>query len=306
MSISLRSRIRGAYRGFLLSFILSSIGTAIDVLVFAFSRSMILLTDLVHWLVDTTLEATFVIAIYFASRTSRRYPWSVILIENYLIVIALISISATYAYLFLDYVLGEYTLGEVSTTSFTPLIATVLGGVFTLATYITQSKNYKIYRLDILRVDKTHALLDLVASVITSLGVFLTVITLRPGVELLFILLSMLFVIHSVLEILRDLIKTVIGANIDYEMSMRIYSRLLRDLDARVRLIDVKARKIGSFYVVEIVLGLNPNIRILEAHRIRSRIIRDVREVSDLVYHVDIVMKPSRIRGRFSGSKREV
>lgn len=116
----------------------------------------------------------------------------------------------------------------------------------------------------------------------------------NPGVEALFTVLLTFFVFHSLSEVFRDTFKTIIGKNIDPELKLKILDKLMKNF-TDVYFKDIDARKVGSFYIVTVHLEVDPKTTIREAYKIRSRIIEAVREVSDLIYHVDVLISPSSL-----------
>ena len=77
---SLRLRLEGAFRALLISFLLSLAGTVVDAVVFSVSGGLILMTDLLHWVVDTILEGVLLLVLHLASRIGRRFPWSLLML----------------------------------------------------------------------------------------------------------------------------------------------------------------------------------------------------------------------------------
>jgi len=98
-------RLRKTLRIFLFVFVLSAIGFVVEMLFQVFSPSIILLTDVSHWAIDLTLEAIFMLVVCLASRVSRRFYWTAIIIEMVAIILAIIVVLAIYGLFFLDYLI---------------------------------------------------------------------------------------------------------------------------------------------------------------------------------------------------------
>jgi len=292
---SISWRLRSASRVFALSALISATGISIEIAVFTVASSVILLTDLFHWAVDTVLEVVFLFTLTLAARTSRRFPWSTIVIESSLTTLSCLAILGIYFYMFIDYLLSISGYASVSTQSYTPLVATITGGVLTLVTYIMLTKSYRRYRVELLRVDSIHALIDVVAAIMASLGVVLTVYTKNMAVELLFTFILMLFVFHSLVEVFRNNIKAIMGGELNAEMSMEIRKTLEDEISREASINSVEVRKLGSFYVVSVELEVDPDTTILEIHKLRKRLIRVVKEKCELVYHVDVKFNPKYV-----------
>jgi len=294
------ARLQYAKKGFMISVLLSLVGTLVEVIIVSIAPSIILLTDLLHWTVDTTLEAIFLLVVYLAGKVGKRFPWSTVIIEGVTVILAMIVILGLYGFFFIDYLSSVLETGSVSTSSLVPLTATTIGGVITLTMYIVQRRNYERYKVELLKVDSTHALIDFVASLLASLGIVLTFTTRSYTVELLFTFISMFFVVHSLIEVFKDTVKTLTGANIDYELRARV-RELIMDGFREVEIENVDARKIGSFYVISVKLLVDPDTTMREIHGLRKQIVRNITQLSELVYHVDVKFypKPAAKTGRF-------
>lgn len=290
----MKRRFCSALRGFKISFILSLFGTVVEgLVVFLFAYNIILLADFVHWLTDTTLEGLFLLFVKHASKTHKRYPLGTVIMESILVTIAALAMVIIYGYMFLDYFL-TYRLQEVYGI-YHPLlsIVTMMGGTLTGITLYIQNKKYKELGLEIIRVDYIHALIDTVAAVLATIGIIVVSYTGNPGLEALFTVLLTLFVFHSLTEVLRDTFKTAISKNVDPELKLRVFDKLVKTY-SDVYFRDIDARKVGSFYIVTVHVEVDPKTTIREAYRLRSRIIESIRELSDLIYHVDVLIYPNK------------
>jgi cation diffusion facilitator family transporter len=285
-------RIEKASRVFAVSALISATGIVVELVVFAVSSSVILLTDLFHWFVDTVLEVVFLFTLLVASRSSRRFPWSTVIVESSLTSISCLVVLGVYFYLFTGYLFSFSETMGISTQNYTPLIATITGGALTVLTYTILSKSYRRYRIELLRVDSLHALLDVVASIVASLGVVLAAYTGSFAVEMLFTFILMLFVFHSMIEVFKNNIKAITGGQLNTDLSAEIRRRLKEEISRSVEIINAEARKLGSFYVVSVELAVEPDTTVLELHRLRKRVIKTITGISELIYHVDVKFNP--------------
>ena len=291
------SKLTGAYRGFVYSALFSLLGLLIESLFFIYYGGIILLTDIVHWAVDTLVEVFGLIALYYAVRFGRRFPWSILVLESAAMLLSIIMALGIYIFFFGSYITSEFAMGEPTTRSPIPALATTIGGLLTGLTLVIQVKNYRLYELEVLRVDYTHALIDLIAAFSATIGILLVYTTRSQSLELLFTLITTMFIVHSLLEILRDIVKTITGSNIDYELSNRLLKKLVNELKG-VYIEDIIARKIGSFYIVEARIGVDPYEKLVAIHKLRNRIVNTVINESDLIYHVDVKFYPLKTKYR--------
>lgn len=287
-----RSKLESALEGFKVSFGLSLFGTIVEFLVVIFAYNIILLTDLAHWLIDTTLEGLFMISVRYASR-NKKFPLGTLVLESVLVTLATASMISIYGYFFASYFL-EFEVQDLSGVYHPGMaVVTVLGGVLTSVTMLVQRKKYNELKLEIVKADYVHAIIDTVAAFLATVGIILVSFTKNPGVEALFTSILTLFVFHSVVEVFGDTFKTITGRNIDPQMRLSVLEKLIKELNG-IEVKQVDARKIGSFYIVSVNVRVNPRLTISEAYKLRSKIVELVREVSDLVYHVDVSIAPTK------------
>lgn len=287
------AKLEKALVGFRISFWLSLVGSIVEALVLVLAYNIILFADLAHWLVDTVLEGLFMVSINHASKTHKKFPLGTLVLESILVTTAAMAMIGIYGYVFINYFI-DYGNNELSGV-YHPLLAlvTVMGGVLTGITMIVQKKKYEELKLEIIRVDYLHAVLDTFATIFATLGILVITYTSNPGYEALFTAILTFFVFHSVFEVLSDTFKTVTGRNVDPDLKLKVFEKLVRNFED-VHVKNVDARKIGSFYIVSVHVVIDPKTTIFEAYKLRSRIIDLVREVNDLIYHVDVSIAPYR------------
>jgi len=303
--LSITSRLRNTLGVFKISIMISIAGFIVEVLIMIIAPSVILLTDILHWSIDLTLEAIFILVVYLASRSTKRFLWSAVMIEEMTLVFAISIILSIYGFIFIDYLSTVLKTGIVSTQSLLAALATAIGAVDTLVVYIVLSRGFEKYRLELLRFERTHSLIDLVSSILATIGILLTVYTRSYVVELLFTFIVMFFVLHSLLEIVSDVFNTLAGRNIDYELRAKIRESLIEQFHG-IELRDVDARKAGSLYVVSVEVLVDPETTVREVHELRSRIIKSVLTLSDLVCHVDVKFYPKWLRrARYPKAKKK-
>jgi divalent metal cation (Fe/Co/Zn/Cd) transporter len=288
---SVSSRLKASLAGFKASFCLSLTGVVLEVLALLFMYNIILLTDLAHWLIDTTLELLFLASISYASRSYRRFPLGTLVLESVLITTVAFAMLGVYGYFFASY-FASYNAQELS-GSYHPLLAlvTALGGALTATAAIVQRRRYSELRLEAIKVDYVHVTIDTLAAVVATTGVLVVSCTSNPSHEAFFTAMLTFFVVHGVVEVLRDTFKTISGRNVEPELKLRVFEELVRSLRA-IYVKSVDARKIGSFYVVSIHVAVSPKTTVEEAYRLRNQIISLVRELNELVYHVDVYISP--------------
>ena len=272
--------------------IVSFVGMVMEFVFAYFSKSMILFTDFVHWAVDTALEFMSMIALYYASKTLRRFSWGVLYMETFLMLITSIAIISFYIISFVDYVNNIIYSANSKVTTQNPLLSlvTLSGGFLTLYAFAILRKEYEKLKLEILKSEYTHALIDVVAAFISTIGVVVTALTRNPSTELLTVIAGFFFALHSITNIVEDAARSIIGVEEDKELIYNIKLKLSELENVKVKNVD--ARKIGSFYIVTVDLYVDPYTTLIELNEMRMKIIRMCRSVSEMIYHVDVRFYP--------------
>ncbi len=286
--------LKKAYRTMMIIAIFSIIGTVTEFLFAYLSSSMILYTDTVHWIIDTALELFILFSLYFAARMYRRFSWGALYLESISMFILVLGIFIVYGYLFIDYINSFILSSSIKASTSNPFLSlvTIFGGALTLVSLFIQQRAYKILRLEILKMDYRHAILDTISSIIATVGLYLTSITNSVVIEFTTMIFIMVFIFHSIISYFKDSILSLLGMNIDPELKYELYKSIssIDYIDVK----DINIRRIGSFYVVRIIVLIDPNTTIAEAHRLRRKILNLCREVSELIYHVDVIFYPRR------------
>ncbi len=286
-------KLREAYRIVMKVAFISFIGFFAEFIFALISSSFILYSDVVHWIIDGVLEVTTAISLYLASRVYKRFSWNILYVENFLILTIALSIFVFYMFNFVNYIneaiATQYII--VATTT-NPLLAivTAIGGLLTLFSFQLLYKGYKKLGMEIIKAEYIHALIDIIASITATIGIIATSITRSIAIEITTVIFILFFVFHSITDLILDSFKSFLGIGADPEIKYRILTSLNNFEGIVVKNIDL--RKIGSFYIVRIECLINPTTTILKAHKLRLKIIEMCREISELIYHVDVIFYP--------------
>ncbi|AFK51222.1 cation diffusion facilitator family transporter [Thermogladius calderae 1633] len=290
---NLTLRLKWASRVLTYTFALGLLGVLIDSVFVVFLNNIILFTDLIHWVTDSLLELTLLLGLYFASRLSRRYPMGVVVLESTLGLLIALTVVGVYFYVFYDFLNGLLYASEEAAVNVYSSIATIAGTALTVLAYTTLKKGFEKYNVETLRYESTHALVDVLAGVTATAGILVTSITRSTALEVLFTVVLMMFILHSVQGIVSDSVSLIRGENLDYKMSLAVMNSiqdLLATAGARVK--SVEARKLTSFYVISVEVYIDPLTTIRDAFKLRRKIVKRVVELYDTVYHVDVRFHP--------------
>jgi divalent metal cation (Fe/Co/Zn/Cd) transporter len=303
MCLSLREvshRFRIGFEAVRIAFIVSVTGLALELTFAILFHSMILLTDAVHWAVDGALEFTTMMTLYLVIKVLKRFSWGVLYLESVLALIISIAVLGTYMVPFVDYINSFIAEPGTSITTANPFLAlaSLVGGALTFYTFTELRKAYIRTRLEILKAEYVHAIIDTVASALVTIGIIVTSFTQSKSAELLTVIASLFFTFHSITNIAEDSIKSVLGLNIDVELKYKLMSVLSERFAENMRIRSVDVRKIGSFYIAKAELYVHPHVTISKLHKMRLAIIRACREVNEMIYHVDVMFYPDTKYGK--------
>jgi len=272
-------------------------GTVVEGVILLMYPSIILMTDIIHWIIDTGVEAVSTISLHLAAKRRIRFHWDLFLFESMLLLFVVFAVTSFYLYSFVDYIVhataafSSSQLHDAEANIF-QLAATLTGGVITGAVLFIQKKNYDKLRLEILRVDYVHALIDLVAAAVASAGIVTIMLTRSYLAELIFTIMLFSFVIHGVIGIGQEVLRSALGLNYDHQLEKELLKELRDIATDKARIVDVHARKLGSFYVVEVKIQVSPTTTLRELHSMRTRITKYIQSRNPLAYHVDVIFIP--------------
>lgn len=298
-------RYRETYKVLRVVVLISILGMIIEFVFAYISSSIIIYTDVLHWSTDTALEVISMITFYIVSKVYKRIKWNVFALESLLVLTLVLAIFGFYIVLLID-TINSYTRTSFEPTTTDPYLAfvTAIGGFLTFLTYVIERRAYQRLKTDILRVDTTHAMIDIAVAVIASLGIIVTALTRNYIIELVIVLLVLLVALQTLMDLAKEAIKSILGFEADPRLKAALITRLSELNRDNVRVGDVELRKIGTFYVAKIKIFLDPKTTIDEAHKLRKTINILCREVSELIYHVDVLFYPKKKLEKYKRKER--
>ncbi|MEM1645066.1 MAG: cation transporter [Ignisphaera sp.] len=288
-------RYRQTYKVLRTIVVISILGIVVELIFAHLSSSIIIYTDVIHWVVDTFLELISMITFYVISKVYRKIKWNIFALEALLVLVLSLIIFGFYILTLIETV-KSYTESLFAPTTTNPFLAlvTLFGGVLTIIMYVIEHRAYRKLKTEILKVDMTHAMVDLSVAIIASIGIVLTVYTNNFIVELVVVLFVLFAALQTLVELCKEAMKSVLGFEADPSLKVLLTSRLSEFNREGVKIGEVELRKMGTFYVAKVIVYLDPKITIGEAHKLRKFINIVSREVSDLIHHVDVVFYPMK------------
>ncbi|MCC6015569.1 MAG: cation transporter [Desulfurococcaceae archaeon] len=286
---------RETYKVLRFAVLLSLFGTVVELIVAYLSSSIIIYSDVIHWVTDTSLELISMITFYIISKVSRKIKWNIFALEALLVLMVSIVLFGFYLYMLINTVKSyAETAFEPTTTNPFLAIVTAFGGFLTFVMFIVERRAYKELRTEILKVDTRHAMIDMAIAFIASIGIVLTAYMRNVILELTVVLLILYAALQSMIDLSREAVKSILGFEADPNLKTQLISKLSELNREEIKIGEVELRKMGTFYVAKVNVYLDPKITIGEAHRLRKLINILSREVSELIYHVDVMFYPMK------------
>lgn len=275
--------------------VISVLGIIIELIFAYLSSSIIIYTDAIHWIVDTSLEFISMITFYIVSKVYRKIKWNIFALEALLVLVLSLTIFSFYILTLIE-TIKSYTESLFAPTTTNPFLAlvTLFSGVLTILMYIVERRAYQKLKTEILKVDMTHAIIDLSVALVASIGIVLTAYTHNFIVELVVVLFVLFVALQTLIELCKEAIKSILGFEVDPNLKALLTSRLSKFNREDIKIGEIELRKMGTFYVAKVIVYLDPRITIGEAHKLRKFINIESREVSDLIHHVDVIFYPMK------------
>jgi len=301
-------RYKDTYKILRIVVLLSVIGILV-VLIFAYlSSSIIIYSDVIHWITDTALELVSMITFYIISKASRKIKWNIFALEALLVLIISVILFSFYLFMLID-TIKSYAESSYEPTTTNPFLAlvTMFSGLLTFVMYIIERRAYQRLRTEILKVDTKHALIDLAIAIVASIGIVLTAYSRSFVIELTIVMLILYAALQSLIDLSKEAVKSMLGFEVDPNLKLRLISKLSEINREDIKIGEVELRKMGTFYVAKVNVYLDPKITIGEAHRLRKLINVLSKDVSELIHHVDVLFYPMKkyIRSKKKEGRRK-
>lgn len=233
--------------------------------------SLALRADGIHSFVDVIMSVAIITGIIISSRKSRRYPYGLYKVENIISIIIALLVFLT-AYEIVMEALSFHATQTPSGWLFIALVALLIPVPYLLGSY--QIKVGKMYNSPSLIADgRQHK-----ADVLTEVIVFFALLAQYLGIPLdnVAAIIIAVFVFQSGWRILKDSMRTLLDASIDYPTLEKIRSIIRTDPMVK-DIINVSGRNSGRYIFVEAVVTM-PVSDFHKAHHATERIERKIRE----------------------------
>ncbi|RFA97268.1 cation diffusion facilitator family transporter [Pyrobaculum aerophilum] len=260
--------------------------TLVELLLGIMYRSLLVTSDALHGFLDAAIAYISGFGLYYASRRGRSFPWEIYRVESLLTLLSTLAILGFYTYMLATSI--ELN-GEP-----TPMWMTLLllaGGGITFLLYLWERHNYESLKLDILKADALHAKVDTALSAVAALAVVVSNLFHLVLAEVVAVFIIYLYVLYEFSKLAKEATYGIVGALYRDDSLEEKIRNILAELG---RPIDVKIRRLGSFFVVYSLVGVTPDMTIGKLHALRTKAIKTISRLHPLIVHVDIKIVPRR------------
>jgi len=244
------------------NFILS----AIKIIGGVISGSAALTADGVHSLSDLAASLSVYAGIIISNKKSKLFPNGLYKVEN------LVALVSAFAIFFAGYEIAKDVLFEEATPMKNLPIAIGVIGLTVLITYLySRWEKKKAIELNSpsLLADAEHIKTDFYTALVVLVGVLGQYFG-YPVVEKLAVVVVLYFIFHSGFEILKEAIKVLLDASLDYESIDKVKQIVNKNPQVE-KIIQITGRNAGSYKFVQLDLDLKTD-SLKEAHKIAHEI----------------------------------
>jgi cation diffusion facilitator family transporter len=245
---------------------INSLLSAIKIIGGMISGSAALTADGVHSLSDLAASLSVYAGIIISNKKSKLFPHGLYKVEN------LVALVSAFAIFFAGYEIAKDVLFEEATPMKNLPVAIGVIGLTVLITYLySRWEKKKAIELNSpsLLADAEHIKADFYTAIVVLVGVLGQYFGF-PIVEKLAVVVVVYFIFHSGFEILKEAIKVLLDASLDYESIDKI-KKIVNQNPQVENILQVTGRNAGSYKFVQLDLDLKTD-SLKEAHKIAHEI----------------------------------
>ena len=246
------------------------------------SGSAALTADGVHSLSDLAASLSVYVGIVISNKKSNLFPHGLYKVEN------LVALVSAFAIFFAGYEIAKDVLFGESEPIKNLTVAIGVIGLTVLITFLySRWEREKAIELNSpsLLADSEHIKTDFYTALVVLVGVLGQYFG-YPIIEKIAVVVVVYFIFHSGFEILKEAIKVLLDASLDYETIEHIRD-ILKNEPKIKDIIEIKGRNAGSFQFVQLNLALNTD-SLKEAHELSHSIETLIKEQMPFVEKVVI------------------
>ncbi len=243
-------------------------------------HSAILIADSFHGFIDSTSAILFSLLLKIIYRRSNKFPWglynlesiSILLVTIFIVILSIYYINITIYDI--DYEVPAWLSLIIYSSS-----------VLTLAVLVFERRYSWI---SLVKTDLTHSKLDLVMEIISGFAIIIN----EYYLTLAMVITIIGFILADTVRQFKEAIYSLIGVNCDAPFKERI-KIILESLGINLK--NVYVRRLGSFYMVYVVVSLPPDCKLSNVYKIRKTVKRIVNSFENVAM-VEIKVVPEKIK----------
>ncbi len=230
------------------------------------SGSAALLADGVHSLSDLAASASVYVGIIISNKKSKTFPFGLYKVEN------LVALVSAFAIFFAGYEIAKDVFFGAPSPIKDLRIALIVIGITVLITYFYaryEKKMAEKLNSPSLKADAEHIKADFYTALVVLAGILFQYFGFVWG-EKIAVLIVVFFIFHSGFEILKEAIKVLLDASVDYDTIEKV-SQILKDEKAINKINHITGRNSGSYKFLQLDVDLKTD-SLSEAHQIAHQI----------------------------------
>ncbi|WP_373468107.1 cation transporter [Acidianus infernus] len=244
-------------------------------------HSAILIADSFHGFIDATSAILFSLLLNIIYRRSNKFPWGLYNLES----IAVLFVTIFIVILSINYI-NNLIISDVNYEVPAWLSSIVYSSsVLTFVVFILE-KRYSW--ISLVKTDLTHSKLDLSMEIVSGFAIIINEYYLTLTV--VFTIIG--FILADAIRQFKEAIYSLIGVNCDAPFKDRIKT-ILESLGINIKSIYV--RKLGSFYMVYVVISLPPDCKLSNVYKIRKTVKRIVNSFENVAM-IEVRVVPEKIK----------
>jgi len=246
------------------------------------SGSAALTADGVHSLSDLAASLSVYAGIIISNKKSKLFPHGLYKVEN------LVALVSAFAIFFAGYEIAKDVLFGEAEPMKNLLVAVTVIGLTVLITYLySRWEKTKAIELNSpsLLADAEHIKTDFYTAIVVLVGVLGQYFG-YPIIEKLAVVIVIYFIFHSGFEILKEAIKVLLDASLDYD-SIEKVKKIVEQNSEVNKIIQITGRNAGSYKFVQLDLDIKTD-SLKEAHAIAHQIEDDIKKSMPFVEKVVI------------------
>jgi len=246
------------------------------------SGSAALTADGVHSLSDLAASLSVYAGIIISNKKSKLFPHGLYKVEN------LVALVSAFAIFFAGYEIAKDVLFEEAKPMKNLIVAVFVIGLTVLITFLySRWEKKKAIELNSpsLLADAEHIKTDFYTALVVLVGVLGQYFG-YPIIEKLAVVVVVYFIFHSGFEILKESIKVLLDASLDYDSIEKVKEIVQKNPQVN-KIIQITGRNAGSYKFVQLDLDIKTD-SLKEAHKISHEIEDAIKESMPFVEKVVI------------------